>query len=97
MLSKQKTGSSLTQKKWIDEEHIFTCQDFPVMFQVQGLLTRRWYKNQIYVNETKQVYLNYKVNGQGGTTVSVGNRGWAVVYQHARVLAGWDELPKETK
>jgi len=57
----------------------------------------RWYKNQIYINETKQVYLSYKVNGKGGTTMSVGHRGWTVLYQHARVLAGWDELPEETE
>ena len=57
----------------------------------------RWYKNQIYVNETKQAYLSYKVNGKGGTTMSVGHRGWTVLYQHARVLAGWDELPEETE
>ena len=59
-----------------------------------GFAMHRWFKGQFYINATKNLnYLDYKTNKAGGSTVSVGHRDWATVWAHAKVLAGWDDVP----
>lgn len=45
----------------------------------------------MYINNTKNEYLDYKVNKKGGTSISTKKLGWTVCFVHARILAGWNQ------
>lgn len=54
----------------------------------------RWQTEQIYVNETAQLFGTYRKNSSNGTTISIKKRGGlSLAWQDAKVLAGWCPVP----